>query len=505
MKGGASGVRWGFSLLAAAVLGGLIAIGVGPRRDRPTRFDFDLAQPVSQAAEAKGETRAPARTSIDKGFSRPFIASAREIMPAVVHIEVTQRLPGQQNEDWNQFEDDFFRRFFGQPGRPLRPRPEERVQRGQGSGVIVDHNGYILTNNHVVGHADRIKVVLADRRSFDAKLVGTDERSDVAVIKVDGKDLPVARLGDSGRLEIGEWVLAIGNPFGLDQTVTTGVVSALGRTKVVDIQNQDFIQTDAAINPGNSGGPLANLDGEVVGINTAIYSRSGGNMGIGFAIPINMAKSIMRDLIDHGKVTRGWLGVRPQDVTEDMAKALKLPKASGALVAEVIADSPAAKAGIQERDVIVEFGDKEIKSSEELVNAVGFSPVGKSVDIRLYRDGKPMTVTVKVAERTAEVDASESGTEMLEKLGLGVKDLTPDLREQLGLKKNAAGVVVVEVKPNSPAENAGFEPGVVIEEVNKKAVDSVSELKKALGAETDTVLMKVRYRGRSVYLALKMK
>jgi len=505
MNGGASNLRWALGLIAAAVFGGLIAIGLSRHESTSTGFDFDLAPPATHAAEAGTDPKGPVAGTPGKEFSRPFIASAKAVMPAVVHVEVSQKIPGLQNDDWNQFEDDFFRRFFGQPGRPMRPQPQERIQRGQGSGAIVDHRGYILTNNHVVGHADKIKVQLADKRSFEAKLVGADERSDVAVIKIEGQDLPVARLGDSNKLEIGEWVLAIGNPFGLDQTVTSGVVSALGRTKVVDIQNQDFIQTDAAINPGNSGGPLANLDGEVVGINTAIYSRTGGNMGIGFAIPINMAKGIMRDLVEHGKVIRGWLGVRPQDVTEDLAKALKLPKATGALVAEVIPDGPAAKAGIQERDVIVNFNGKEINSSEELVNAVGFSPVGKSADMKLSRDGKLMTVSVKVAERTAEVDASETGTEMLEKLGLGVKELTPELRQQLGLKKTAAGVVVVEVKPGSTADNAGFEPGVIIEEVNRKPVNTVAELRKALGAEADTVLLKVRYHGRASYLALKVK
>jgi serine protease Do len=505
MNGGTSNLRWALALVAAAALGGLLAVAISDRRAEPAgRFDFDLAPRSSHAAEGDREAGEPARP-MDKHFSRPFIASAKAVMPAVVHIEVSQKIAAPQNEDWNEFEDEFFRRFFGQPGRPQHPQPQERVQRGQGSGAIVDRRGYILTNNHVVGHADKIKVQLADKRSFDAKLVGADERSDVAVIRIEAPDLPVARLGDSDRLEVGEWVLAIGNPFGLDQTVTSGVVSALGRTKVVDIQNQDFIQTDAAINPGNSGGPLANLDGEVVGINTAIYSRSGGNMGIGFAIPINMAKAIMRDLIERGKVTRGWLGVRPQDVTEDMAKALKLPKATGALVAEVTPDSQALKAGIQERDVIVSFNGKEIGTSDELVNAVGFTAVGKTVDVKLYRDGKPLTVQVKIAERTAEVEASETGTEMLEKLGLGIKELTPELRQQLGLKKTATGLVVVEVKPGSPADNAGFEPGVVIEEFNKKPVATVAELKKALGADADTILLKVRYRGRASYLALKVK
>ena len=508
MKGAKSGIRWGVSLLAAGLLGGLVFSLAGrPAGSSPGRFDFDLAQTVSQAAEGGGDAGASA-AGRDKGFSRPFIASARAVMPAVVHIEVTQRAAAAGNEDWNQFEDDFLKRFFGQPGgpgRPMRPAPEERLRRGQGSGVIVDHRGYILTNNHVVGHADRIRVQLADKRSFDAKLVGADERSDVAVIKIDGQDLPVARLGDSAKLEIGEWVLAIGNPFGLDQTVTAGLVSAMGRSRVVDIQNEDFIQTDAAINAGNSGGPLANLDGEVVGVNTAIYSRSGGNMGIGFAIPINMARTIMRDLIERGKVTRGWLGVRPQDVTEDMAKALKLPRPEGALVAEVLEKGPASRAGIRERDVIVAFDGKDVRSAKDLVNAVGFTAVDKAVAVKLYRDGKLETVEVKVAERSAGADAAENGNEMIEKLGLGVRDLDPELRQQLGLKKNAVGVAVVEVRPDSPADRAGVEAGMLIEEVNKTRVAGVAEFKKALGAESETVLLKVRHRGGVSYLALKAK
>jgi len=493
---------WTLGLVAGAALLGLVLVGLGRRAGLPgpARFDFDLSPRASHAAEG-GASGALA----GKEFSRPFVAVAKAVAPAVVHIEVSQKVQLGGNEDWQQFEDDFFRRFFGQPGRPSRPAPEEHVQRGQGSGVIVDHRGYILTNNHVVGHADKIRVQLADKRSFDAKLVGADEHTDVAVIKIEAKDLPVARLGDSDKLEVGEWVVAVGNPFGLDQTVTAGVVSALGRTRVVDIQNQDFIQTDAAINPGNSGGPLADLGGEVVGVNTAIYSRSGGNMGIGFAIPINMARRVMKDLIEQGKVTRGWLGVRPQDVSEDLAKALKLPKAAGALVAEVVENGPAAKAGILERDVIVSFGGKEVANAEALVNAVGFTPVGKSAEVKLYRDGKLHDLSVQVAERTAEVDASETGSETLEKLGLTVKDLTAELRERLGLKKNVAGVAVTEVKPGSPAESAGFEPGVLIEEVNRKPVANVAELKKALAGEADVVLMKVRYRGRSVYLALRIK
>jgi len=494
-------LSWVFVVAGGTFLIGLAFVGHG------SAAGAGAGEP-DQRVPAASATKNVVPAMGSKEFSRPFINVAKTLAPTVVHIEVEQKARNdgmEPNDPSDMFNDEFFRRFFGQPRERMRPAPEEHVQRGQGSGVIVDARGYVLTNNHVVGSADKIKVTLADKRTFEAKLIGADERSDVAVIKIDGKDLPVARLGDSDALEVGEWVLAIGNPFGLDQSVSCGVVSAKGRTRVADIMNEDFIQTDAAINPGNSGGPMANLDGEVVGVNTAIFSRSGGNMGIGFAIPINMARTVMKDLIEHGKVIRGWLGVRPQDLSEDMANALKLPKSSGALVAEVVENSPASAAGLQERDVIVAFNGKDVGSASELVNAVGFTTVGKEVEIKAFRDGKPMVFRVKVAERTAEAENSGAGSAVIEKLGIAITDLTPEISERLGLKKNAAGVVVSEVRPGSPAANAGFEPGVVIEEINKKPVASVAELKKALDAEVGTVLMKVRYRGRSTYLALKLK
>jgi serine protease Do len=478
------------ALAAGAVLWGRRGDG-GARR-----FDFD--RPAAGSALAAEPSEALTRA---KGFSRAFVEAAAAVRPAVVHIAVERKVTVEGFNDPNEF----FRRFFGPEFMPRQGPPREQLQQGQGSGVIVDKAGYILTNNHVVGQADRIRVKLADKREFEAKLVGADERSDVAVIKIEAEHLPVAPTGDSDRLEVGEWVLAIGNPFGLDQTVTGGMVSAKGRAAVVDIQYQDFIQTDAAINPGNSGGPLVDLDGRVVGINTAIFSRSGGYMGIGFAIPVNMARKIMRSLVDHGKVVRGWLGVRLQDVDDDMAKVLKLPEPSGAMVVEVVAKSPAQAAGLAERDVIVSLGGRKISGANDLMNQAGFADVGKDIEVEFYRKGRKQTVKVRVAERTADAEASEAGGERLEKLGLVVEEASEALREKLGLRKGERGLVVTEVKPGSPADRAGFQPGVIIEEVDEEPVASVADLKKALGVDKARVLIKVRWRGRQHYLAFRLK
>jgi serine protease Do len=417
------------------------------------------------------------------------VDAAASVRPAVVHIAVERKVTVQGFND----PDEFFRRFFG-PNFSPPSGPREQLQQGMGSGVIVDKRGYILTNNHVVGEADRIRVKLADRREFEGKLVGTDERSDVAVIRIEAENLPVAVMGDSEALEIAEWVLAIGNPFGLDQTVTGGMVSAKGRSAVVDIQYQDFIQTDAAINPGNSGGPLVDLDGRVVGINTAIFSRS-----------IDMARSIMNSLIEHGKVIRGWLGVRLQDVDDEMAKVLRLPDPSGAMVVEVVEKSPAHAAGIRERDVIVGFDGKKVANSNDLMNRVGFAAVGRDVKVDVYRRGELQKIVIKVAERTAEAEASEAGGARLEKLGLSVEEISDELREKLGLRRGDRGLAVTEVKPGSPAERAGFRPGVVIEEVDEEPVNTVAELKKALGIDKARVLIKIRWRGRQQYLVFRLK
>ncbi len=474
---------------------------------RARALDFETLAPPALAAESAGNRSA----ELKAGLSTAFVAAAKAVRPAVVHITVEHEVKVHglaPNDPSDLFNDEFFRRFFGPQMQPrVRPRnrPREQVRRGQGSGVIVDRAGYILTNNHVVGSADKITVKLSDKREFEAKLVGKDERSDVAVIKIDAKNLPVAATGDSDGLEVGEWVLAIGNPFGLDQTVTAGVVSAKGRAQVVDIQYQDFIQTDAAINPGNSGGPLVDLHGRVVGINTAIFSRSGGYMGIGFAIPINMAREIMKNLVDHGKVIRGWLGVGIQDIDDDMSKALGLPAPRGAMVTEVVKGSPAAKAGIEERDVIVSLGGKKIANANALSNRVGLTKVGEKVDLELYRKGKRKKVTVTVAERTVDAARSGSSGGKLEKLGLTVDALSAENRREHGLDAKIEGVLVIEVKPGGPAATAGVQPGMVIQQVGDTEVHEVADLKKALAKGGKRVLVKVIVRGRPLFLALNLE
>jgi len=490
-------------VLISAVLvlaGAGIAFWHAVRSERPPRFDFE--RPAVSEALAAEPGAVTARASA-KQLSKAFVAASKKVRPAVVHISVERKVqtPGGYNDPFDLFGDEFFRRFF----RRGRPAPRQRVQRGQGSGVIVDRRGYILTNNHVVGQADKITVKLADKREFDAKLIGADDRSDVAVIKIDGENLPVAPTGDSDRLEICEWVIAIGNPFGLDQTVTAGVVSAKGRSNVVGIQYQDFIQTDAAINPGNSGGPMVDLDGRVVGINTAIFSRSGGYMGIGFAIPINMARKIMTSFVKHGRMVRGWLGVRVQDVDDDMAKVLGLPGAGGAMVIEVVEKSPAALAGIGERDVLVRVGKRRINGANDVMNAVGFTEVGKKVEVEFYRKGRKLKLDVEIAERTAEAEASEAGGERLEKLGITVENLTAESRKKLGLEESQSGVLVTAVKPGSFAARKRFRPGMVVTEVGEAAVRNVADLKKALGADVKRLLIKILYEGRKYYTVIRVK
>ena len=296
-----------------------------------------------------------------KDTGKAFASVAREASPAVVFIKVEKTVT--TSPSMGPFNDDFFKRYFGEPapGQPQNPSPQQKhMLQGQGSGFIISSDGYILTNNHVVGDADKVLVKLLDGREFTAKTIGTDPPTDVAVIKIDAKNLPILPLGDSGKLEVGEWVLALGNPFGLSHTLTAGIISALGRSRIGIADYEDFIQTDAAINPGNSGGPLINLEGQAIGINTAIFSQSGGYMGIGFAIPINLVKEINNQLIEHGSVTRGYLGVTAQELTPELVQSFGLKDEKGALVAQVTPDSPAQKAGLKQGDMIVKFNGEPI-------------------------------------------------------------------------------------------------------------------------------------------------
>jgi len=438
-----------------------------------------------------------------KAFSRVV----KDVKPAVVHIAVTSTVD--MNSEYEEFfNHPFFERFFG-PENPFRdPNRRQRPQQGAGSGFIIDKDGHILTNNHVIEKADKITVTLADKSQVEATLIGADPKSDVALIKIDvDHDLPVVEMGDSEALEVGEWVIAIGNPFGLNQTVTVGVVSATGRSRVGINEYENFIQTDAAINPGNSGGPLLNIRGQVVGINSALYSRTGGYMGIGFAIPINMAKYINEQLMAQGKVTRGYLGVGIQDVDEGLAESFGLDKAGGVLITDVQDDTPASRAGIKSQDVIVSLDGTDLKDTQDLRNRIAQTIPGTTVALGIIRDGKPIELEAKIGEQPANFGvASQSmpAQNPLSPFGLVVQELTPDLAEQLGFK-GREGLVISEVAPGSPADEIGLRSGYLIEEVQKEKVTSLQELRQIMqqSESTDSVLLRVRVGANSRYVVLK--
>ena len=431
-------------------------------------------------------------------LSAAFRDVAKKVSPAVVYISTEQTVKGQQvpNQFRDLFDDELFRRFFGVPEQ------REYKRQGLGSGFIVSEDGYILTINHVVAKADKIDVTLPDKREFKGKVIGTDPQTDVAVIKIEGEDLPTVSLGDSDPIEVGDWAVAIGNPYGLSYTVTAGIISAKGRANVGIVPYEDFIQTDAAINPGNSGGPLVNIEGEVVGINTAIFSRSGGYQGIGFAIPINMAKNIMDSLITEGKVVRGWLGVMIQPVTQDIAKSFDLEETTGTLVGDVLKGGPAEKAGIERGDVIISFDGKPVDGPNTLRNIVAQTEVGKTVPVVIIRDGKEKTINATVGEREEEMQASAgSPSSVPQKAGLTVQELTPEIAKQLGYEGDE-GVVISEIEPGSPASEAGLQRGDLIKEVNRQTVRSLSDYNEAMASidEGKGFLLLVRRSDYTLYV-----
>ncbi|CAK8717059.1 hypothetical protein GCAAIG_06480 [Candidatus Electronema halotolerans] len=443
---------------------------------------------------------------------KAFSAVVKAAGPAVVYIRVEKDLKGFSNGRMGVPE-DFLRRFFGdhfEQYQMPRQRQQEEREEGAGSGFIISPDGLILTNNHVVEDVDDIKVKLADKREFTAKVVGTDPQSDVALIKIDADNLPTLPLGDSNQLEVGEWVIAIGSPFELSQSVTVGVVSAKGRNGMGVSEYENFIQTDAAINPGNSGGPLLNIRGEAVGINSAILSRTGGYMGIGLAIPINMAKTVEEQLRSHGKVIRGWLGLIIQDVDENLAQSFGLAKAEGILVSEVTPDAPAEKAGLKQGDVILSLNGSKLTDVNDLRNRVAMTAPGSTVTLDIIRNSQQQQVQVLIAEqpadfsRRAKMKMRLQHGSLLDKLGLQLQDLTPELAAQFGYH-SGQGVIVTEVEQGSPADNVGIEPGQLIEEVNRVRVHNLSELKDALskGENSDQVLLRIRTGEFSKYVALK--
>ncbi len=479
-----------------------------------SRHGFILVLTVLIATSLPTAAMAQPDIKAAKELSGAFSQVAKEAMPAVVSIRVEKTVeaagPGMMGpgsplgpqDPSSQFYNDFFRRFFG------GNLPQKFHQMGQGSGFIISQDGYVLTNNHVVGDADKITVELQDGRKFDdAKLIGTDPDSEVAVIKINGKDFPVLPLGDSDKLQIADWVIAVGNPFGLAETVTVGVVSALGRNIPLAEYN-DYIQTDAAINPGNSGGPLINLDGQAIGINTAIFTQSGGYMGIGFAVPINMAKAISEQLIENGKVTRGYLGVMIQDVTPELAQSFGLEKAEGALISQVTEDSPANAAGLKQGDIILKMDGKDVESSNVLKNEVAMLAPGSKVRFEIFRGGKKQEVTVKIGERPASLSKAteEAAQRPGGHLGMQLQNLTKDLADQLGYALGE-GVIVTEVAPGSPADSAGIQPGDLIVSVDHKDVKSVSEFEKALQASSKNkkVLLLVKHGEYSRYIVISIQ
>jgi len=450
----------------------------------------------------------PVTTSIPA--SDAFISVAKAAQPAVVNISLSRKVIGgaQQPPSPSPFFDDpFFRRFFGEEFRRRFQLPPERREQGLGSGVLVSSDGYIVTNNHVIAEAEEVTVLLADGRRFTAKVVGTDPRTDVAVIKIDAKGLPTLPWGDSSRLQVGEMVLAVGNPFGLNQTVTMGVISAVGRAHMGIVDYEDFIQTDAAINPGNSGGPLVNLKGELIGINTAIFSQSGGYMGIGFAIPSNMAKGVMQSLIKHGKVIRGWLGVGIQDLTEDLAKEFGVAEIKGALVSDVVSDGPAAKAGLERGDVITLFNNVSVKDATQLRSLVTDSEPGTTVTLTILREKRHRDIKVTLGEQPKEAGqfpgkplAPGRGDHTL--AGVAVEPLA---REDLRRLDIEGGVAVSGVELESPADRAGLREGDVIREINRKPVRSVEDFERLVRglSPKQGVLMLIMRGKATVFLSIK--
>ena len=470
------------------------------------------AKPVLGAARAVTLSVAPEPQAGSGGsLTQGFADVIQPILPAVVNIQTTASVQTtrQRTPLPNLPDDPFFRRFFGDPFGNGEQQPNERRERGLGSGVIISPDGYILTNNHVVENATDITVQLSDKRQMKGKLIGSDPRSDVAVVQIQASGLTAMKLGDSSKLRVGDIVLAIGNPFGLDETVTMGIVSATGRrnTEIAPPQGYaDFIQTDAAINPGNSGGALVNARGELVGINTAIYSGNGGNLGIGFAIPVNMARGIMEQILKTGKVSRGYLGISIQNVTPDLAQAFKLSSANGVLIGDVSADSPGAKAGLQKGDVVVAINGQSVADAEDLRLRVSQMAPGTTVKVDIMRDAQkrqlsatlmelPETVERASGGRNNAPEPAETGLE-----GLQVSALTADIAQQLNLPAGVRGVVVTNVDPDSKAAEAGLQRGDVIQEVNRRTVTSVDQFRAAVrDAGNQQILLLVNHGGQTRY------
>jgi serine protease Do len=452
---------------AAAVAGSALA------------FEHSLqGKPERVALKVPVDESPIARDGLPRGSYAPIV---KKVSPGVVKIVTTTRLHNVSMGQFPDSNDPFWRHFFGNQFGQMIPAPPQgpQVEHGIGSGVIVTKNGYILTNNHVVDGAKEVKVTLQDGRDFIAKVVGRDPKSDIAVVKIDATDLPTVPLADSDKVQVGDVVLAIGNPFGVGQTVTKGIVSATDRGNVGIEDLEDFIQTDAAINPGNSGGALVDIDGRLIGVNTAIMTHSGGSQGVGFAVPSNLARTVMQSLVQYGHVTRGYLGVKIQNVTPSLAQEFNLKQSNGALIGDVMPNSPADKAGLKPGDVVREFNGKAVTDSRHLQLEVAATKPDTSVPMIVLRNGDKLTLNVEVRQmpdsgqlaQAKDDNSSDTGTLN----GVGVSDLDPQTRQQLDVPRNVQGAVVTQVDPASPAAEAGLRPGDVIEEINHHQVRNAEQ------------------------------
>ncbi|MBS1788869.1 MAG: DegQ family serine endoprotease [Acidobacteria bacterium] len=440
------------------------------------------AQSLSDASENRAVTRESTKTKINgAALVTSFAPIVKQAQPAVVSIASTKVVKANSGDEGLSplFDDPMFRQFFGQ--RIPQGQPREQREHGLGSGVIVSADGYILTNNHVVDGANDIRVITFDKRELKARVIGTDPNTDIAVVKIEANNLPTLQFADSSEVQVGDIALAIGNPFGVGQTVTMGIISATGRGNLGIEDYEDFIQTDAAINPGNSGGALINANGELIGINTAILSRAGGNQGVGFAVPANLARTVMNQLMKNGKVVRGYMGVVIQPVTTELAKAFSLPNSNGALIGEITPDSPASKAGLKQGDVISELNGVAVDDSRELRLKISQLAPGTTIKLKVLRDGSPRNISVTLGElpnekTTANSDKSDSNSPY----GLSVENLTPQTARELNLSANITGVVVTDVQDGSRADEAGLRQGDVIQQVSRQPVTNVSEFERAM-------------------------
>jgi serine protease Do len=477
-------------------------------------------QTTSALAQDKPSAEASEGLKHAYGLSEAFKTATRKVVPSVVHITSTTTV--QAGGGGAMPDEDMLRRFFGDmlpdDGTPFRfeapeGQPREFQREGTGSGVIVRDSGFILTNNHVVAEADELLVRLQDGREYEAKVVGTDPETDLAVIKIEADSLTAAELGDSAAVEQGDWVLAVGSPFGLDHTVTAGIVSAKGRQiGIIRERNgmgfEDFIQTDAAINPGNSGGPLVDLQGNVIGINTAISTRTGSYQGVGFAIPSDMARVVMNSIIEKGRVERGWLGISVQPLTPELAESFGFKSSAGVLVGGVMPETPAAKAGLKNGDIITAIDGKAVANPTELVNTIAALPPGQKVELEVFRGGKFSDVSVDLGLRPlpeAVAAVAPARGESTTNIGMTVESITPELAQRFNVEESAKGVLVTQVDANSVAANAGVRPGDLIQAVNDSEISDTSDFKTAMSeADLDKgIRMHVISQGSSRYVFIR--